>query len=243
MIKLFRNIRKNLLNEGKTTKYFKYAIGEIVLVVIGILIALSINNWNENRLISINETKLLTELYNDAKVDSIFFKTRNEFLNEHLTAVKNLNNLYLGIKTDSISNLPFKANGNSVFDPSLAYQSAVKSNFITRIELISNDTIKSTLRKYSLAHHYLELHFEIKDRVFEKNCNDLAIKYFKFHEQHNFSRTIGEYYKGIEFPENENIINYVNGAVIQSKNRAENLVDINTKLLRELRTVLDLAND
>ena len=47
MIKLFRNIRKNLLNEGKTTRYFKYAIGEIILVVIGILIALQINNWNE----------------------------------------------------------------------------------------------------------------------------------------------------------------------------------------------------
>ncbi|WP_229741435.1 DUF6090 family protein, partial [Planktosalinus lacus] len=47
MIKFFRNIRKNLLNEGKTTKYFKYAIGEIILVVIGILIALQINNWNE----------------------------------------------------------------------------------------------------------------------------------------------------------------------------------------------------
>jgi len=49
MIKFFRHIRKSLLSEGKTTKYFKYAIGEIVLVVIGILIALSINNWNETR--------------------------------------------------------------------------------------------------------------------------------------------------------------------------------------------------
>jgi hypothetical protein len=49
MIKLFRNIRKNLLNEGKTSKYFKYAIGEIVLVVIGILIALNINNWAEEQ--------------------------------------------------------------------------------------------------------------------------------------------------------------------------------------------------
>lgn len=38
MIKLFRNIRKNLLNEVKTTRYFKYAIGEIILVVIGNLI-------------------------------------------------------------------------------------------------------------------------------------------------------------------------------------------------------------
>ena len=47
MIKLFRNIRKNFLNEGKTGKYFKYAIGEIVLVVIGILIALYLNNKQE----------------------------------------------------------------------------------------------------------------------------------------------------------------------------------------------------
>ena len=49
MIKFFRKIRQNLLSEGKTGKYFKYAFGEIVLVVIGILIALSINNWNEER--------------------------------------------------------------------------------------------------------------------------------------------------------------------------------------------------
>ena len=49
MIKLFRNIRKSLLNEGKTGRYIKYATGEIMLVVIGILIALAINNWNQNR--------------------------------------------------------------------------------------------------------------------------------------------------------------------------------------------------
>ncbi|MDO1501198.1 DUF6090 family protein [Winogradskyella maritima] len=49
MIKLFRHIRKSLLEQNKMGKYFKYAIGEIILVVIGILIALQINNWNENR--------------------------------------------------------------------------------------------------------------------------------------------------------------------------------------------------
>ena len=49
MIKFFRHIRKNLLMENKTSKYFKYAIGEIVLVVIGILIALQINTWNEQK--------------------------------------------------------------------------------------------------------------------------------------------------------------------------------------------------
>jgi len=49
MIKFFREIRQNLLMENKTRKYFRYAIGEIVLVVIGILIALQINNWNDER--------------------------------------------------------------------------------------------------------------------------------------------------------------------------------------------------
>ena len=50
MIKFFRKIRQNLLMENKTGKYFKYAVGEIILVVIGILIALGINSWNQDRL-------------------------------------------------------------------------------------------------------------------------------------------------------------------------------------------------
>ncbi|WP_417371385.1 DUF6090 family protein [Gelidibacter japonicus] len=50
MITFFRKIRKNLLSEGKSIRYLKYAIGEIILVVIGILIALQINNWNQNRM-------------------------------------------------------------------------------------------------------------------------------------------------------------------------------------------------
>ena len=49
MIKLFRNVRHRLLAEGRLSRYLFYAIGEIVLVVIGILIALQINNWNDAR--------------------------------------------------------------------------------------------------------------------------------------------------------------------------------------------------
>ena len=62
MIKFFRKIRQNLLSEGKTVKYLKYAIGEIILVVIGILIALQINNWNEKSKLKIEEIKLLKEM-------------------------------------------------------------------------------------------------------------------------------------------------------------------------------------
>lgn len=49
MIKFFRKIRQRLLTENKFSKYLIYTIGEIVLVVIGILLALQINNWNENK--------------------------------------------------------------------------------------------------------------------------------------------------------------------------------------------------
>ncbi len=45
MIKIFRKIKLNLHSDGNTTKYLKYAFGEIILVVVGILIALQINNW------------------------------------------------------------------------------------------------------------------------------------------------------------------------------------------------------
>ncbi|PIX10130.1 MAG: hypothetical protein COZ75_03215 [Flavobacteriaceae bacterium CG_4_8_14_3_um_filter_34_10] len=69
MIKIFRNIRKKLLIEGKTSNYLKYAIGEIVLVVVGILIALQINNWNENTNLSKKEVALLVNLKNDIEAD------------------------------------------------------------------------------------------------------------------------------------------------------------------------------
>lgn len=58
MIKFFRNIRQSLLSENKFNKYLIYAIGEIILVVIGILIALQINNWKEQR----NNSELENEM-------------------------------------------------------------------------------------------------------------------------------------------------------------------------------------
>ena len=67
MIKFFRKIRQNLLSEGKTGKYIKYAIGEIVLVVVGILIALQINNWNEQRKYNKTEEQILIGLEEEFK--------------------------------------------------------------------------------------------------------------------------------------------------------------------------------
>ena len=65
MIKFFRKIRQQLIQQNKVGKYLKYAFGDIILVVIGILIALQINNWNEDRKLKKEELEVLVELRED----------------------------------------------------------------------------------------------------------------------------------------------------------------------------------
>ncbi|MEA1786064.1 DUF6090 family protein [Arenibacter sp. GZD96] len=81
MIKLFRNIREKLIDQNKVSNYFFYAIGEILLVVIGILIALQINTWNESSKNKNYEIYLLAELRNNliedkSIIDEIIQKRR-----------------------------------------------------------------------------------------------------------------------------------------------------------------------
>ena len=89
MIKFFRKIRYDLMEQNKTGKYLKYAIGEIVLVVIGILIALQINNWNQQRIQNKNEQLALENLkqdfeYNYKTLDSILTETKNNIETQFL---------------------------------------------------------------------------------------------------------------------------------------------------------------
>ena len=77
MIKFFRNIRQNLLSEGKTTKYFKYAIGEIILVVIGILIALQVSNWNQDRMKIMQEKDDLENLREELQSNILEFRKQD----------------------------------------------------------------------------------------------------------------------------------------------------------------------
>ena len=108
MIKFFRKIRRNLLSDGKTGKYLKYALGEIILVVIGILIALQINNWNDDRKNQLFEQEILTLINENLKNDSIalaeqvsYSKEATKLTNRLLERVTNANyndslNLWMG---------------------------------------------------------------------------------------------------------------------------------------------------
>jgi hypothetical protein len=90
MIKFFRLIRKQLLSENKFSKYFFYAIGEVALVMIGILLALQVNDWNENKKNKTtikNNTVLLIE---SLVADSVYIVNRKIAIQKDLAVVNDI---------------------------------------------------------------------------------------------------------------------------------------------------------
>jgi hypothetical protein len=155
MIKFFRKIRQNLLSEGKTGKYLKYAIGEIILVVIGILIALSINNWNKNRVERHKEKLILSELIVDLKEQSKVLETYIEIESRYYQHGKDILSFYSSNQTfigsDSIYAKLNSLMERKTFNP-------IRTTFQ---ELIATGTIgilqdKSTKRKIIQYYNDLE---------------------------------------------------------------------------------------
>ena len=146
MIKIFRNIRKSLLNEGKTGKYFRYAIGEIILVVIGILIALQVNNWNNN-INSRNEEKMaILEIYQSLKFefeDVIPYQVnRSKILEQGITTFLNLREEKVTISDTVFERLWDEINMGSRFTYESGPFEAVKNR---GLNLISNDSVRAML--------------------------------------------------------------------------------------------------
>jgi hypothetical protein len=101
MIKFFRKIRQKMLTENKFSKYLIYALGEIILVVIGILIALGINNWNENRKDSKQERIVLMSLLDNLHLA----KNQSELLISEEEALKKRLIRILGIESNPNVNI------------------------------------------------------------------------------------------------------------------------------------------
>lgn len=110
MIKFFRNIRKKLIQDGKTANYLKYAIGEIFLVVIGILIAVSINNWNEGRKGRNNKNAMLAQLWEENKVNMEVLEDDTNYRDSVAYMYKNAQKI---LETDSLLNV------DSILKPAL----------------------------------------------------------------------------------------------------------------------------
>jgi hypothetical protein len=171
MIKFFRKIRQNLLMENKTGKYFKYAIGEIVLVVIGILIALQINTWNENRKDRNTESeyycKLLTDFELDRENIAQHFKDSEHKIQTSKRLLLELNNKD---KTKSyLLNNYLKALRTKAFIPSKVTITDMTSS--GKLYLLTKESLKNSLIQYYVELDKLLYQLEINrskslDRVF-----------------------------------------------------------------------------
>lgn len=142
MIRFFRTIRYSLIGGNSTSRYVKYAIGEIVLVVIGILIALQIDNWNESRKIVKKELRLYCEIFDD--------------LNSQYTAIGN--------SIDDVANyqkahytIYNESKGLSQYDPDFYYnyihwihrfETLFNKKYLTQSIKIANDEVRFSLEHY-----------------------------------------------------------------------------------------------
>ena len=162
MIKFFRRIRQNMIKENKVSKYLLYAIGEILLVVIGILIALAINNNSEAGKIKIKELNYLKGIKSDLHLNLLelnAYKLKREtsvksaeiildFFEEEITIDPNEFNFHnLNVQVW----YPIKKNDNT-------FQELINSG---NLAIISNDSIKDTLLNLQLGYKqisFLEEH-------------------------------------------------------------------------------------
>ena len=153
MLTFFRRIRKSLLDGGRTSKYLLYAIGEIALVVIGILIALQINNWNSQRIANKNEQEFLTIIIEDLLQD--FQKT-----SELLQRVKFRQGIHKELYFESSSGFtkknsdPFSSEIVETTDPI----SDTWNNHKGSIETISDKGIRRDLNQY-FSHYQVLLKY------------------------------------------------------------------------------------
>jgi len=131
-----------MLANNKVSKYLLYAIGEIVLVVIGILIALSINNWNEQRKDQIKEKATLYKFLQDLKSDSTYYQVN---LGKILSIDSLHKELYLvGFKEKEV----IEHSNPSYIRRSLVYDPLAKENDPNIANKINNDKIRGEIQIY-----------------------------------------------------------------------------------------------
>ena len=106
MIKFFRQIRRKLIDAGNLKRYLIYAIGEILLVMIGILLALQVNNWNESNRLAASKITYLKEIRNDLVQDSLSISVVIHKFKERLSNLKVQDSTMQLLFIDAIGKLP-----------------------------------------------------------------------------------------------------------------------------------------
>ena len=144
MIKFFNKVRKGSLDENKLSKYLKYAVGEIILVMIGILLALQVNTWNTNRELKKEEQKILKSLHKEFGQNLNMLDTAYEFHLNRRHCIETIVEIDpKPISLDSLRTILLCTQRNYTYDAFQGiYNSVINSG---KIELISNDLLKGKI--------------------------------------------------------------------------------------------------
>ena len=147
MLTFLRKIRKSFIASGSTRKYLIYAIGEIALVVIGILIALQINNWNEERKTKRLEKSTLLELKKSILADQQTLVFTTELLNHMLLLAQGIEENY---QTNGFIDHPHLDTVGTIFGlPIMQFnRSGYKLLEDRGMDLISNDSLRNMITSY-----------------------------------------------------------------------------------------------
>ena len=203
MIKFFRKIRLDLMEKNKTGKYLKYAIGEIVLVVIGILIALSINDWNETRLKSEKEVIVLTNIHKEFKENKVQLEKgiiHHKKVHSNCAKIMNL----FPIKStpespllDSLSVNLWHSWGGFTFNPSQSSVDALMST--STFDIIRDENLRDLLISWNdLVEDYQEEERHSKNYVMNQ-YDPYMSKHFDFDMNFKDSRNNFEVLQSLEF--------------------------------------------
>ena len=174
MLRFFRTIRRRLLDSGSLRKYFVYAIGEILLVVIGILIALQINNWNEGRKDKNKELQILQAIQSNLKEDAANLIKAKE---RYFLTQKYIERFFQDspIPDDSIGYISTRMAGHAPFIPNTtAFTLSVSSG---KLDLIRDKNLVQQIQRL-YAFEYLvviESHKELDKQM--DRMKDLTTKY------------------------------------------------------------------
>lgn len=182
MINFFRTIRKKLAAENRFMAYSRYAIGEIVLVVIGILIALQVNNWNELRKNRNKEVNILKELHKDFKNNLEEFIPIKEkqirTLKNGQIVLRNIKSLNMPQSRDSVYKYATGMFGGYPYNPS---NGAVESLISTGdISLIQNDTLRNYLVSWKDVLSNYSTHINIDREFWSNRIEPYIIEYGDF---------------------------------------------------------------
>ena len=162
----FRRIRYELINEKRFVRYLKYALGEIILVVIGILIALQINNWNNHRLLKNEAIKTYETIHDRLAEDREALITTKGFNTYFSSSFEYASGILLADDRSSIDTLAYLCMGLSQFSDfrrsGNIYETLVNSG---DIKLLDDEILLAQLQKLEMTYNHInqleEIHWAV----------------------------------------------------------------------------------